>query len=65
MIPMRLYLSSFRMGNRTDQLLKLAGGAGHVAVIANAMDAEPADIRRTGVRRCADPARRDTTVQWR
>ena len=51
---MRLYLSSFRIGNRPDQLLELAGGGGRVAVIANAMDAESADLRRAGVRRELD-----------
>ncbi|OIQ78256.1 putative peptidase [mine drainage metagenome] len=48
---MRLYLSSFRMGNRPDQLLALAGGGGRVAVIVNAMDAESADLRRAGIQR--------------
>lgn len=47
---MRLYLSSFRMGNRPDQLLEIAGGS-KVAVIANAMDAESVELRRAGVQR--------------
>jgi dipeptidase E len=46
---MRLYLSSFRMGNQSEQLIALAGGTGSVAVIANAMDAAPSDIRESGV----------------
>lgn len=48
---MRLYLSSFRMGNRPDQLVALAGGGGKVAVIANAKDAESVELRRAGVQR--------------
>ncbi|MEU8108776.1 Type 1 glutamine amidotransferase-like domain-containing protein [Nonomuraea muscovyensis] len=50
---MRMYLSSFRMGDRPDQLLALLGGQGsaEVAVIANAMDAQPPDERRAGVER--------------
>jgi dipeptidase E len=48
---MRLYLSSFRMGNRSDQLLGLAGPGRRVAVIANAMDPQPAEERVSGVQR--------------
>jgi dipeptidase E len=51
---MRLYLSSFRMGNQSEQLIALAGGTGSVAVIANAMDAAPSDIRESGVIRELD-----------
>jgi len=51
---MRLYLSSFRIGNHSDQLLALAGGGGRVAVIVNAMDAESADLRRAGIQRELD-----------
>jgi dipeptidase E len=46
----RLYLSSFRMGDHPEHLVTLAGGDGHGAVvIANAMDDAPPDARRAGV----------------
>ncbi len=48
---MRLYLSSFRMGDHTEQLLTLTGGPCSVAVIANAMDAKADDERRAAVER--------------
>jgi dipeptidase E len=48
---MRLYLSSFRMGNCSARLAPLVRGAGRVAVIANAMDAQPEPQRREGVER--------------
>jgi dipeptidase E len=48
---MRLYLSSFRMGNCPERLVALAGGGHRAAVIANAMDAAPADVRVAGVER--------------
>ncbi len=48
---MRLYLSSFRMGDHPDRLLALMGGGGTAAVIANAIDAAPADVRAEGVAR--------------
>lgn|ERR1019366_9871569 len=54
MLRMRLYMSSFRMGNRTDRLIDLAGGTGRVAVIANAMDAATSEVRLSGVRREID-----------
>jgi dipeptidase E len=46
----RLYLSSFRMGDHPEHLVALAGG-GHRAsvVIANAMDDAPPDVRRASV----------------
>lgn len=47
----RLYLSSFRMGNCADRLRGLVGGDGRVAVIANAMDAQPEEQRHEGVER--------------
>jgi dipeptidase E len=46
----RLYLSSFRMGGCPERLPDLAGGQ-RAAVIANAMDAQPAEQRREGVER--------------
>jgi dipeptidase E len=55
---MRLYLSSFRMGDRPERLLALIGasergpgGAGSVAVVANAMDDQPDRQRAAGVER--------------
>ncbi|WP_409055441.1 Type 1 glutamine amidotransferase-like domain-containing protein [Streptomyces sp. SYP-A7185] len=51
---MRLYLSSFRMGDRPEQFLGLLDGAGarpEVAVIANATDGRPEDERMAGVER--------------
>lgn len=39
---MRLYLSSFRIGDHPDRLLGLLGAEpGEIAVIANAMDSAP------------------------
>jgi dipeptidase E len=47
---MRLYLSSFRMGDHPDYLAALAGESGRGAVvIANALDDAPAGLRRSGV----------------
>ena len=47
---MRLYLSSFRMGDHPDYLTALAGESGRSAVvIANALDDAPAGVRRSGV----------------
>ena len=47
---MRLYLSSFRMGDHPEHLVALAGGDGRRrVVIANAMDDAPSDVRRASV----------------
>lgn len=48
---MRLYLSSFRMGDHPEQLVALAGRGARVAVIANAMDDAPTVVRSGGVDR--------------
>ena len=49
---MRLYLSSFRIGDHPDRLLRLLGAQpGRIAVIANALDSAPIDVRRDGVER--------------
>ena len=40
-----MYLSSFRVGNCPGQLVRLARGGRRAAVIANAMDAAPPEIR--------------------
>lgn len=47
---MRLYLSSFRLGDHPEELRALAGdGARGAVVIANAIDDQPDDLRRDGV----------------
>lgn len=47
---MRLYLSSFRLGDHPEHLTALAGESGRRAVvIANALDDAPAGVRRRGV----------------
>ena len=43
----RLYLSSFRLGTDPGHLVRLAGAGARVAVITNAIDDEPAEVRRT------------------
>ncbi|HEY3479620.1 MAG TPA: Type 1 glutamine amidotransferase-like domain-containing protein [Streptomyces sp.] len=50
---MRLYLSSFRLGDHPERLLALLGAPRpvRIAVIANAMDDQPADVRAAGVAR--------------
>ena len=49
MPAVRLYLSSFRMGDHPEHLVALRGGAGRRAVvIANALDEAPPDARRAG-----------------
>jgi dipeptidase E len=51
---MRLYLSSFRLGDRPERLLGLLEGGRTdrpVAVIGNALDAESAQARTAGMRR--------------
>jgi len=53
----RLYLSSFRLGDRPEHLVRLAGEAARVAVVANSIDGAPADIRREGVQRELDDLR--------
>jgi dipeptidase E len=53
---MRLYLSSFRVGDHPDRLIALLGdaGPGEIAVIANAMDSAAEDIRQAAVEREVD-----------
>ena len=46
---MRLYLSSYRLGNHPEHLVDLIRAPGPVAVIANAMDASPEPVRRESV----------------
>jgi dipeptidase E len=47
----RLYLSSFRLGEDPELLVRLTGERAHIVVIANAMDDAPADVRRQAVQR--------------
>lgn len=44
---MRLYLSSYRLGDHADKLSPLMRGGKRIAVIANALDFIPADARRS------------------
>jgi dipeptidase E len=46
---MRLYLSSFRLGTEPEYLVRLAGHGVRFAVIANAVDTDPEDVRRDKV----------------
>lgn len=49
---MRLYLSSFRLGDHPERLVALVGEADRRAVvIANAMDVAPGDVRRSWAER--------------
>ena len=48
---MRMYLSSFRMGDRPEHLVAMLPERARVAVVANAMDHQPADERAAGVTR--------------
>jgi dipeptidase E len=58
MVKMRLYLSSYRLGDRAGALLALLGGARpHAAIIANALDNVPPEARRRRREEIYDPAR--------
>lgn len=46
---MRMYLSSFRIGDHPERLVELLEAPGPVAVIANAIDGASEQIRREGV----------------
>jgi dipeptidase E len=48
---MRLYLSSYRLGNSTELLQAMVGSNSRVAVIANALDASDASRRKELVQR--------------
>ncbi len=52
---MRLYLSSFRMGDHFETLLAMIGPKAKVAVISNAVDFIPAMDREAYVRTVFDP----------
>jgi len=47
----RLYLSSFRLGDHPARLRELAGNGRRLALVANAMDSAPGDVRQAGVDR--------------
>jgi dipeptidase E len=51
---MRLYLSSFRLGDHPEHLLALVDGPGPVAVIVNSLDAADPDRRRAAVQQELD-----------
>jgi dipeptidase E len=51
LVVVRLYLSSFRLGDHSDRLLGLAGDGRRLALIGNALDGLPVDVRRAGVQR--------------
>jgi dipeptidase E len=51
----RLFLSSFRMSDRFDRLLQMAGPGARCAVISNAVDFIPPDARRAYAERIFDP----------
>jgi dipeptidase E len=48
---MRLYLSSFRVGSYPQRLLQLLGEGRRTALVPNAMDGAPEQIRRDGLAR--------------
>jgi dipeptidase E len=48
---MRMYLSSFRMGDHPERLVELLDDPGPVVVIANAIDGAADDVRREDVER--------------
>lgn len=54
---MKLYLSSFRMGERFDDLVAVLGPGAKVAVVSNALDFIPADARRAYARTGFDAQR--------
>ena len=42
---MKLYLSSFRLGDHPERLVAMVEPPGRTAVVCNAIDTEPGDIR--------------------
>ncbi len=52
---MRLYLSSYRLGDRSDLLLELAGKGARTGVITNATDNIPPEAREAYHRNVYDP----------
>ena len=58
---MRLYLSSYRLGDRFDELVAAAGAGARAAVIANAVDLIPIEDRLAYARTGFDPVGRFRT----
>ena len=54
---MRLYLSSYRLGDRAGALLALLGASGHAAIVSNALDNLPQQAREARREEVYDPAR--------
>lgn len=54
---MRLYLSSYRLGDRAGALLALVGAGGHAAIVSNALDNLPQQAREARREEVYDPAR--------
>jgi len=48
-LSVRLYLSSFHLGDHPARLLELAGHGRRLALVANAMDGASSDVRQAGV----------------
>jgi dipeptidase E len=48
---MRLYLSSFRLGSHPQRLLQLVGAEHRTALIPNALDGLPGEVRTAGLQR--------------
>ena len=51
---MRYYLSSYRMGDRARDLVRMTGPGGRVAVVSNALDFIPMEARQTYARSVYD-----------
>lgn len=51
---MRLYLSSYKLGNKPEEILSLIGENKRTAIIANAQDSKPADSRAERVQQEID-----------
>lgn len=52
---MRYYLSSYHLGDRRDELVRMVGPGGRVAVVSNALDFISAEARRAYARNVHDP----------
>jgi len=50
----RLYLSSFRLGDHPEHLVRLTGEGARIAVIANSCDGAPPEVRREAVQQELD-----------
>lgn len=49
MLPVKLFLASYRFGAHVDEFLTLTGTPGRIAVVANAADGWPAGARESAV----------------